>query len=78
MEVIQWTTLWDSYKDEFENESNLGKNLGEKAAEDLRERVIEHVIPLHCYISFAPFLPPICLGGILWIWLIFQFSQFLI
>ena len=50
MEVIQWTTLWDSYKDEFENQSNLGKNLGEKAAEDLRERVIEHVIPLHCYI----------------------------
>ncbi|KAL9313733.1 hypothetical protein ACSQ67_019185 [Phaseolus vulgaris] len=44
MEVIQWTTLWDSYKNEFENENNVGKNLGDKAAEDLRERVIEHNI----------------------------------
>ncbi|XP_027905366.1 26S proteasome non-ATPase regulatory subunit 12 homolog A-like isoform X2 [Vigna unguiculata] len=43
MEVIQWTTLWDSYNDEFENENNLGRNLGE-AAKDLKERVIEHNI----------------------------------
>ncbi|BAT79076.1 hypothetical protein VIGAN_02188800 [Vigna angularis var. angularis] len=44
MEVIQWTTLWDSYKDEFENENILEENLGEEAEEDLRERVIEHNI----------------------------------
>jgi len=66
MEVIQWTTLWESYKDEFQNENNLGKSVGEKAAEDLRERVIEHVIPSHCYnISFVPSLPPNGLGGVL-------------
>lgn len=45
MEVIQWTSLWNTFKDEFENEKNmLGGHLGEKAAEDLRERVIEHNI----------------------------------
>lgn len=45
MEVIQWTTLWDSFKNEFENEKNmLGGSLGEKAAEDLKLRVIEHVL----------------------------------
>lgn len=44
MEVIQWTSLWNTFKDEFENEKNmLGGSLGEKAAEDLRLRVIEHV-----------------------------------
>lgn len=45
MEVIQWTSLWNTFKDEFENENNmLGGSLGDKAAEDLRLRVIEHVI----------------------------------
>jgi len=45
MEVIQWTSLWNTFKDEFENEKNmLGGPLGDKAAEDLRQRVIEHVI----------------------------------
>ncbi|KAG9456494.1 hypothetical protein H6P81_001002 [Aristolochia fimbriata] len=45
MEVIQWTSLWDTYKAEFENENNmLGGSLGEKAAEDLRQRIIEHNI----------------------------------
>ncbi|XP_022742665.1 26S proteasome non-ATPase regulatory subunit 12 homolog A [Durio zibethinus] len=45
MEVIQWTSLWNSYKDEFENEENmLGGSLGDKAAEDLRQRIIEHNI----------------------------------
>ena len=44
MEVIQWTSLWNTYKDEFENEkSMLGGSLGDKAAEDLRQRIIEHV-----------------------------------
>ena len=47
MEVIIWTSLWNTFKDEFENEKNmLGGSLGEKAAEDLRLRVIEHVILL--------------------------------
>lgn len=44
MEVIQWTTLWDTYKSEFENEKVSGKSLDEKAAEDLKQRIIEHVI----------------------------------
>ncbi|XP_059432976.1 26S proteasome non-ATPase regulatory subunit 12 homolog A [Corylus avellana] len=45
MEVIQWTSLWNTYKDEFENEkSMLGGTLGDKAAEDLRQRIIEHNI----------------------------------
>ncbi|KAL2521388.1 26S proteasome non-ATPase regulatory subunit 12-like protein A [Forsythia ovata] len=45
MEVIQWTSLWNTFKVEFENENNmLGGSLGEKAAEDLRQRVIEHNI----------------------------------
>ncbi|GAY67483.1 hypothetical protein CUMW_256850 [Citrus unshiu] len=45
MEVIQWTSLWNTYKDEFENETNmLGGSLGAKAAEDLRQRIIEHNI----------------------------------
>ncbi|EOY09837.1 26S proteasome regulatory subunit (RPN5), putative isoform 1 [Theobroma cacao] len=45
MEVIQWTSLWDSYRDEFENEKNmLGGSLADKAAEDLRQRIIEHNI----------------------------------
>ncbi|XP_022747129.1 26S proteasome non-ATPase regulatory subunit 12 homolog A-like isoform X2 [Durio zibethinus] len=45
MEVIQWTSLWNSYKDEFENERNmLGGSLADKAAEDLRHRIIEHNI----------------------------------
>ncbi|KZV32729.1 26S proteasome non-ATPase regulatory subunit 12A [Dorcoceras hygrometricum] len=45
MEVIQWTSLWNTFKDEFENEKNmLGGYLGEKAAEDLKLRVIEHNI----------------------------------
>ncbi|TMW90405.1 hypothetical protein EJD97_015724 [Solanum chilense] len=45
MEVIQWTSLWNTFKDEFENEKNmLGGPLGDKAAEDLRLRVIEHNI----------------------------------
>ncbi|OVA01448.1 Proteasome component (PCI) domain [Macleaya cordata] len=45
MEVIQWTTLWETYRGEFENEKNmLGGSLGDKAAEDLKQRVIEHNI----------------------------------
>ncbi|XP_057415297.1 26S proteasome non-ATPase regulatory subunit 12 homolog A-like [Lotus japonicus] len=44
MEVIQWTTLWDTYKSEFENEKVSGKSLDEKAAEDLKQRIIEHNI----------------------------------
>ncbi|XWS58965.1 hypothetical protein CRYUN_Cryun08bG0079500 [Craigia yunnanensis] len=45
VEVIQWTSLWNSYKDEFENEKNmLGGSLVDKAAEDLRQRIIEHNI----------------------------------
>ncbi|KAL3527914.1 hypothetical protein ACH5RR_012570 [Cinchona calisaya] len=45
MEVIQWTTLWNTFKDEFDNEKNmLGGSLADKAAEDLRLRVIEHNI----------------------------------
>lgn len=45
MEVIQWTSLWDTYKNDFENEkSMLGGDLGNQAAEDLRQRIIEHVI----------------------------------
>ncbi|MBA0726042.1 hypothetical protein Golax_001894, partial [Gossypium laxum] len=45
MEVIQWTSLWNSYKDEFENEKNmLGGSLDDKAAEDLKQRIIEHNI----------------------------------
>ncbi|OAY78643.1 26S proteasome non-ATPase regulatory subunit 12 homolog A-like [Ananas comosus] len=45
MEVIQWTSLWETYKDEFENEKNLlGGSLGTKAAEDLKLRIIEHNI----------------------------------
>lgn len=44
MEVIQWTSLWNTFKSEFENEKNfLGGALGDKAAEDLRQRIIEHV-----------------------------------
>lgn len=44
MEVIQWTSLWNTYQEEFENEkSMLGGDLGDKAAEDLRQRIIEHV-----------------------------------
>ncbi|KAF9598483.1 hypothetical protein IFM89_027917 [Coptis chinensis] len=45
MEVIQWTTLWETCRNEFENEKNmLGGSLGDKAAEDLRQRIIEHNI----------------------------------
>ncbi|KAK2656084.1 hypothetical protein Ddye_009136 [Dipteronia dyeriana] len=45
MEVIQWTSLWNTYKDEFDNENKmLGGSLGAKAAEDLRQRIIEHNI----------------------------------
>ncbi|KAJ7945308.1 26S proteasome non-ATPase regulatory subunit 12 [Quillaja saponaria] len=45
MEVIQWTSLWNTYKDEFENEKTLlGGSLGDNAAEDLKERIIEHNI----------------------------------
>ncbi|KAF8404454.1 hypothetical protein HHK36_009339 [Tetracentron sinense] len=45
MEVIQWTTLWETYREEFENEKNmLGGSLGDKAAENLRQRIIEHNI----------------------------------
>lgn len=45
MEVIQWTTLWNTYKAEFENEkSMLGGSLGDKAADDLKQRIIEHVV----------------------------------
>ncbi|KAL2543352.1 26S proteasome non-ATPase regulatory subunit 12B [Abeliophyllum distichum] len=45
MEVIQWTSLLNTFKVEFENENNmLGGSLGEKAAEDLRLSVIEHNI----------------------------------
>ncbi|XP_068647420.1 26S proteasome non-ATPase regulatory subunit 12 homolog A-like [Aristolochia californica] len=45
MEVIQWTSLWDTYRAEFENEKDmLGGPLGDKAAEDLRQRIIEHNI----------------------------------
>lgn len=43
MEVIQWTTLWDTYKNDFENEKASGESFGEKAAEDLKQRIIEHV-----------------------------------
>lgn len=54
MEVIQWTSLWDSYRDEFENEKNmLGGSLADKAAEDLRQRIIEHVnLPHSCNTIF--------------------------
>ncbi|EEF29610.1 conserved hypothetical protein [Ricinus communis] len=45
MEVIQWTSLWNTFMDEFENEKNLlGGSLGDKAAEDLKQRIIEHNI----------------------------------
>uniref|UniRef100_A0A7N0T9C3 PCI domain-containing protein n=1 Tax=Kalanchoe fedtschenkoi TaxID=63787 RepID=A0A7N0T9C3_KALFE len=45
MEVIQWTTLWNTFKDEFESEKTLpGGSLGEKAAEDFKLRIIEHNI----------------------------------
>lgn len=45
MEVIQWTSLWNTFNDEFENEKNLlGGSLGDKAKEDLRQRIIEHVM----------------------------------
>ncbi|XP_031487440.1 26S proteasome non-ATPase regulatory subunit 12 homolog A-like [Nymphaea colorata] len=45
MEVIRWTTLWETYKVEFEREREmLGGPLGDKAAEDLRQRIIEHNI----------------------------------
>ncbi|XP_060186664.1 26S proteasome non-ATPase regulatory subunit 12 homolog A-like [Lycium barbarum] len=45
MEVIQWTSLWNTFKDEFENEKNmLGGSLGDEAAKDLRLRVTEHNI----------------------------------
>ncbi|KAL5703503.1 26S proteasome non-ATPase regulatory subunit 12 A [Ranunculus cassubicifolius] len=45
MEVISWTTLWDTCKSEFENEKNmLGGPLGDKAADDLKQRIIEHNI----------------------------------
>ncbi|XP_008245342.1 PREDICTED: 26S proteasome non-ATPase regulatory subunit 12 homolog A-like [Prunus mume] len=45
MEVIQWTSLWNTYKAEFESEKSLlGGSLGDKAAEDLRQRIIEHNI----------------------------------
>lgn len=45
MEVVQWTTLWNTFKEEFENEKKmLGGSLGDKAADDLRERIIEHNI----------------------------------
>ncbi|XP_023765154.1 26S proteasome non-ATPase regulatory subunit 12 homolog A [Lactuca sativa] len=45
MEVVQWTSLWNTFKEEFENEKNmLGGSLGDKAAEDLQERIIEHNI----------------------------------
>ncbi|CAI0428418.1 unnamed protein product [Linum tenue] len=45
MEVVTWTSLWDSYKEEFDSEKNLlGGSLVDKAAEDLRQRVIEHNI----------------------------------
>lgn len=54
MEVIQWTTLWDTYKSDFENEKASGKSLGEKAAEDLRQRIIEHVNNWWHYISSHP------------------------
>ena len=47
MEVIQWTSLWNTFKNEFENEKNfLGGALGDKAAKDLRRRIIEHVSDL--------------------------------
>lgn len=56
MEVIQWTSLWNTYKDEFENETNmLGGSLGAKAAEDLRQRIIEHVsLARHGFIFTLP------------------------
>ncbi|CAN1842359.1 26S proteasome non-ATPase regulatory subunit 12 homolog A [Linum perenne] len=45
MEVIQWTSLWNSYKEEFDSEKNLlGGSLVDKAAEDLQQRIIEHNI----------------------------------
>uniref|UniRef100_A0A7N0TRH7 PCI domain-containing protein n=1 Tax=Kalanchoe fedtschenkoi TaxID=63787 RepID=A0A7N0TRH7_KALFE len=45
MEVIQWTSLWNTFKDEFESEKTLpGGSLGEKAAEDFKLRIIEHNI----------------------------------
>lgn len=44
MEVILWTSLWNTYEKEFVNENSmLGGPLGPKAAEDLRQRIIEHV-----------------------------------
>lgn len=55
MEVIQWTSLWNTYKAEFESEkSMLGGSLGDKAAEDLRQRIIEHVKFLQISLS-VPF-----------------------
>lgn len=56
MEVILWTSLWNTYKDEFENETNmLGGSLGAKAAEDLRQRIIEHVsLARHGFIFTLP------------------------
>ncbi|KAF2293138.1 hypothetical protein GH714_037844 [Hevea brasiliensis] len=45
MEVIQWTSLWNTYNDEFDTEKDLlGGSLGDKAAEDLKQRIIEHNI----------------------------------
>ncbi|KAF6157845.1 hypothetical protein GIB67_003745 [Kingdonia uniflora] len=45
MEVIQWTTLWETYRSEFESEKTvLGSSFGDKAAEDLKQRIIEHNI----------------------------------
>ncbi|XP_044469103.1 26S proteasome non-ATPase regulatory subunit 12 homolog A [Mangifera indica] len=45
MEVILWTSLWNTYEKEFVNENSmLGGPLGPKAAEDLRQRIIEHNI----------------------------------
>ncbi|CAM8915805.1 unnamed protein product [Rhodiola kirilowii] len=45
MEVIQWTSLWNTFQDEFESEKSLpGGSLGEKAADDFKLRIIEHNI----------------------------------
>ncbi|XP_022851232.1 26S proteasome non-ATPase regulatory subunit 12 homolog A-like isoform X2 [Olea europaea var. sylvestris] len=72
MEVIQWTSLWNTFKVEFENENNmLGGSLGEKAAEDLRLRVIEHnilvVSKYYSRISLKRLADLLCLGIQVWL-----------
>ncbi|KAG7034412.1 26S proteasome non-ATPase regulatory subunit 12-like A, partial [Cucurbita argyrosperma subsp. argyrosperma] len=67
MEVIQWTSLWNTFKNEFENEKNfLGGALGDKAAKDLRRRIIEHniivVSKYYARIALSRFAELLCLS----------------